>query len=56
MKVRTHVWLVSLAILLGALQLVSTQLSSPSTGRVLRASGTSPVPPPIPIPPVPTLS
>jgi hypothetical protein len=56
MKIRTHVWLVSLAILLGALQMVSTRLSSASTGQVLKASGTSPVPPPIPIPPVPTLS
>jgi hypothetical protein len=56
MKVRTLVSLVSLAILLGAVQLASGQLSSTSTGQVLKASGTSPVPPPIPIPPVPTLS
>ncbi len=56
MKVRTLVWLVSLAILLGAVQLAPKQLSPASTGQVLRASGTSPVPPPIPIPPVPTLS
>ena len=48
MKTRKLVWLVSLAILLGALQMVSTQHFAASTGQLLRASGTSPVPPPPP--------
>jgi hypothetical protein len=48
MKVLTLVSLVSLAILLGAVQLAPSQLTSTSTGQVLRASGTSPVPPPPP--------
>jgi hypothetical protein len=56
MKIRTLVSLVSLAILLGGVQLASRQFSSTSTGQVLRASGTSPVPPPPPITPGPKFS
>jgi hypothetical protein len=55
MKVRSQLRLVSLAILLGAVQLLSTQLSSASTAKVLTASGTSPVPPPPLILSAPTL-
>jgi hypothetical protein len=56
MKARTLVWLASLAVLLGTVQLASTPLSPASAVEVLRASGTSPVPPPPPFPSGPMLS
>jgi hypothetical protein len=57
MKIRTLVCLVSLAILLGVVvPAVCPQLSTASSGQILRADGTGPVPPPIPLPPVPKLS
>jgi len=57
MKMRIQFLLISFAILLGVVvPLVYPQLSTTSSGQVLRADGTGPVPPPIPTPPVPKLS
>lgn len=57
MKMRIQFLLVSFAILLGVVAPpIHSQLSTTSARQVLRADGTGPVPPPIPIPPVPKLS
>ena len=57
MKMRIQLLLVSFAILMGVVvPLVYPQLPTTCSGQVLRADGTGPVPPPIPLPPVPKLS
>ncbi len=56
MKIRILICLASFAVLLGVVvPLVYPQLSTASSGQVLRADGTGPIPPPIPIP-IPKLS
>jgi hypothetical protein len=52
MKVRKLIWLISLAILGGVLSLVGSNHPATAENPVLRADGTGPVPPPIPIPPL----
>ncbi len=56
MKVRKLIWLISLALLGSVLSLVGPNLPGVSANPVLRADGGAPVPPPIPIPWVPTHS
>ena len=56
MKVRKLIWLISLAILGSLLSLAGSNHRATSANPVLRADGGAPVPPPIPIPWVPTLS
>jgi hypothetical protein len=56
MKMRTFGSLLLLAILLGVVPLVGSHFSPISAGSVLRADGTGPVPPPIPLPPASKLS
>ena len=56
MKVRKLIWLISLVILGSVLSLVGLNHPATSANPVLRADGGAPVPPPIPIPWVPTLS
>ncbi len=51
MKMRKLIWLISLAILGSILSLVGSNHPATSPNPVLRADGTGPVPPPIPIPP-----
>lgn len=53
MKPRKLIWLVSLAILGGVLPLLGSHHPATFAKPVLRADGTGPVPPPIPLPPIP---
>ncbi len=56
MKVGRLIWLISLAILASLLLIAGLNHATTSANPVLRADGGAPVPPPIPIPWVPTLS
>ncbi len=56
MKIRKLTWLISLAILGSLLSIAVSNHRAASANPVLRADGGAPVPPPIPIPWVPTLS
>jgi len=57
MRIRTRFWLLPLAILLAVVPLAGLHPSTTSTGQILRADGTGPIPPPpTPIPPAPTVS
>jgi hypothetical protein len=56
MKVRKLIWLISPAILGTVLSLVGSNHPEAAANPVLRADGGAPVPPPIPIPWVATLS
>lgn len=56
MKMRNLIWLVSLAILGSVLSLVRSNHPAASANPILTSDGGAPVPPPIPIPWVPTHS
>ena len=56
MKTRKLIWLISLTILGSLVPLACAHVASTFARPVLKVDGGAPVPPPIPIPWVPTLS